>query len=207
MPCPASGARVHKTETRLCGTLDSMAVRVVVGEDSFLVRQGIAQVIETLPDVELAASCDTPARLRTAIEQHRPDVVVTDIRMPPGQSDEGIVLADELRRTHPEMGVVVLSQYQDPEYVMALLASGSAGRAYMLKDHLATPAQLAYAIGAVADGGSWVDPQIVEVLVAERSRIDHSPLRTLTPREHEVLMLVAQGHSNGAIAEELVLTK
>jgi DNA-binding NarL/FixJ family response regulator len=142
-----------------------------------------------------------------AIEEEEPDVVVTDIRMPPTGTDEGIQVARELRTTHPEIGVVVLSQFADPEYVLALLESGSGGRAYLLKERVNDPRELATAIKAVASGGSAVDSKVIEVLVQAHANDATSPLRDLTPREREVLAELAQGKSNGAIAESLVLTK
>jgi DNA-binding NarL/FixJ family response regulator len=127
--------------------------------------------------------------------------------MPPTGTDEGIQVARGLRVTHPEIGVVVLSQFADPGYVLALLESGSAGRAYLLKERVNDPGQVASAIEAVAAGGSAVDAKVIEVLVQAHTNDATSPLRDLTPREHEVLAELAQGKSNGAIAESLVLTK
>ncbi len=136
-----------------------------------------------------------------------PDVVLTDIRMPPTSSDEGIRLAGELRETHPQIGVVVLSQFSDPIYALALLERGSDRRAYLLKERVHNRAELMAAIRAVAEGGSMIDPKIVEALVAARSRAERSPLNELTAREREVLAEIAQGKSNTAIAEALFLTK
>jgi DNA-binding NarL/FixJ family response regulator len=133
--------------------------------------------------------------------------VLTDIRMPPTGTDEGIRLARSLRETHPHIGVVVLSQYAQPGYALALLESGSAGRAYLLKERVGDPGQLVSAIEAVASGGSMVDPKIVEVLVQRQAQVAASPLASLTPREREVLAALAEGNSNAAIAESLVLTK
>jgi DNA-binding NarL/FixJ family response regulator len=140
-------------------------------------------------------------------EQERPDVVVTDIRMPPSETDEGIRLASELRDRHPEIGVVVLSQFADPVYALALLEQGSDGRAYLLKERVHNRAELTAAIHAVAGGGSMIDPKIVEGLVQLRSRTEGSPLDELTARERQVLGEIAQGKSNTAIAESLFLTK
>jgi DNA-binding NarL/FixJ family response regulator len=182
-------------------------VRLVVGEDSYLVQQGIEQVLATMPEIELVAMCETTAQLERTIEAGGVDVVMTDIRMPPGQSDEGIEFAAQLRETNPEIGVIILSQFLEPEYAVRLFEQGAAGRAYLLKERIATPAELRRAITAVSTGGSVTDPKVVEVLVAERRRAERSPLNDLTPRELEVLSLVAEGRSNSAIAGELFLTK
>jgi DNA-binding NarL/FixJ family response regulator len=155
----------------------------------------------------VARACADRDSLLRAIEEDEPDVVLTDIRMPPTGTDEGIQVARELRTTHPEIGVVVLSQFADPEYVLALLESGSGGRAYLLKERVNDPRELAAAINAVASGGSAVDSKVIEVLVQAHANDAASPLRDLTPREREVLAELAQGKSNGAIAESLVLTK
>jgi DNA-binding NarL/FixJ family response regulator len=182
-------------------------LRIVLGEDSFVVRVGIAQVLGALPDVELVAECDRADDVLRAVDASPTDVVLVDVRMPPGYRDEGIQVADELRATRPEVGVVVLSQYLEPEYAVRLFATGSERRAYLLKERLGTPAELHRAIVAVAEGGSAVDPKVVEALVAERARAERSRLRRLTPREQEVLALVAAGMSNASIAGELYLTK
>jgi DNA-binding NarL/FixJ family response regulator len=179
-----------------------MSLRIVLGDDDYLVRQGVASVLATQPDLELVASCGDLGSLREAVRQHRPDVVLTDIRMPPGMADEGIRLATELATTAPAMGVVVLSQYDEPEYVLALLEAGSDRRAYLLKEKISDAGQLAGAVRTVAAGGSVIDPKVVERLVAARSR-GHSPLAWLTPRELEVLAAMARGMSNAAIAAGL----
>jgi DNA-binding NarL/FixJ family response regulator len=184
-----------------------MAIRVVLGEDSLLVREGVRQLLAGNPEVEVVAAAGDMASLREACERELPDVVMTDIRMPPDHSDEGIRLATELRTRHPEMGVVVLSQYADPMYALALLDRGSARRAYLLKERVHNRAELTAAISAVAQGGSMIDPRIVDGLVQARSHADRSPLNQLTAREREVLAEIAQGKSNEAIAESLYLTK
>jgi DNA-binding NarL/FixJ family response regulator len=184
-----------------------VAVRVVVGEDSLFVREGLQQLLAASPSVEVAAVCGDLDALREAIERERPDVVLTDIRMPPTNTEEGIALAAGLRESHPQMGVLVLSQYSDPTYVLSLLESGSDRRGYLLKERVHDRGQLISAIDVVARGGSVIDPKIVEVLVAAKSRAEHSPLVELTPREREVLAQIAEGKSNSAIAESLVLTK
>jgi DNA-binding NarL/FixJ family response regulator len=183
------------------------ALRVVLGEDSYLAREGIVRVLGELEDVALVASCGDLDSLRAAVEAHRPQVVLTDIRMPPTETDEGIRLARELRTTHPDVGVVVLSQYVEPLYALALLEDGSEGRAYLLKERLRDRAELARALHVVAAGGSLVDPRVVDVLLTRVGRQAGSPLDRLSPREHEILALVAEGRSNGAIADELVITK
>ena len=184
-----------------------MAVRVVVAEDSFLVREGLRQLLESSPTVEVVASCADLDTLFEAIEREVPDLVLTDIRMPPTRTDEGIQVASRLRETHPDTGVIILSQYSEPAYVLELLEQGSDGRGYLLKERVRDRGQLVSAIDAVARGGSLIDPKIVEVLVAARSRSEHSPLLQLTSRELEVLAEIAAGKSNNAIADSLVLTK
>ncbi len=183
-----------------------MALTVALAEDSYIVREGIEQVLRGAEGIEVSASCPDMASLLAAVEAEPPDVVLTDIRMPEGE-DAGIQIASTLRRTHPQIGVVVLSQYSEPGYVLRLLDGGSEGRAYLLKERVADRQELTRAIRAVADGGSVIDPKIVEVLVEARVRTEGSPLGEMTPRELEVLAGVAEGKSNAAIAEDLVLTK
>jgi DNA-binding NarL/FixJ family response regulator len=184
-----------------------MPVRVALADDNLLVREGIAQLLAGEPDIDVIASCDDLDSLLEAVEKHRPDVVVTDIRMPPTHTDEGIRLAGLLRDRHPQVGVVVLSNYAEAGFAMALLESGSEGRAYLLKERVHSRTQLASAIHSVAVGGSVMDPKIVEPLVSAKARSERSPLAQLTAREREVLSEIAQGKSNAAIAESLVLTK
>jgi DNA-binding NarL/FixJ family response regulator len=172
-----------------------------------IVREGIRELLGGSPTVEVVATCGDLASLREAIERDQPDVVLTDIRMPPTNTDEGIRLAMDLREEHPEIGVVVLSQYAEPQYVLALLDAGSDRRGYLLKERLSSRGALVSAIDAVARGGAVIDPKIVEVLVEERARAERSPLSELTEREREVLAEIATGKSNSAIAESLVLTK
>jgi DNA-binding NarL/FixJ family response regulator len=181
--------------------------RVVLAEDSFIVREGLREIFAAHDRIEVVAACGDLDSLLAAVEAERPDVVVTDIRMPPTSTDEGIRAAAELRVSHPDVGVVVLSAHDDPAYVLALLESGSAGRAYLLKERIHDRLQLVAAIDAVAAGGSVIDPKVVEVLVAARTAVERSPLADLTPRELEVLAGIAQGQSNTAIADSLVLTK
>ena len=184
-----------------------MPIRLVLAEDSFLVREGLRRLLETQPDLEVAAVCGDLDSLRAAIDDERPDVVVTDIRMPPGGQDEGIQAATALRETHPEVGVVVLSQYASPSYALALLEGGSERRAYLLKERVQDLDHLVAAIHAVAEGGSVIDPKVVEALVAENARVEESPLNELTPRERDVLREMAEGKNNAANAESLFLTE
>jgi DNA-binding NarL/FixJ family response regulator len=181
-------------------------IRVALADDNLLVREGLEQVLAA-ESVEVVASCEDLPTLLEAIDAERPDVVLTDIRMPPSKSDEGIQVAARLRETDPAVGVVVLSQYAEPSYALALLASGSDGRAYLLKERVHDRAQLVSAVEEVARGGSVIDPKVVEVLVAAKARAERSSLAELTPREREVLAEIAQGKSNNAIADSLFLTK
>ena len=187
--------------------LAPVPIRVILGEDSFIVREGLRQVLAGAPQLELEAECGDADALLREIEAKQPDVVLTDIRMPPTHTDEGIRLAAHLRVAYPRIGVVVLSQYADPGYVLELLESGSEGRAYLLKERVHDRGQLVAAIEAVASGESVIDPKIVEVLVAAKARGERSALAELTPRELEVLAAIAEGKSNTAISAALVLTK
>ena len=184
-----------------------MPIRLVLAEDHLLVREGVRRLLETQPDLEVAAVCGDLDSLLAAVEAEQPDVVVTDIRMPPGNTDEGIQAAERLRTTDPDVGVVVLSQYATPSYALALLEGGSAGRSYLLKERVQEPEQLVSAIRAVAEGGSVIDPKVVEALVAENTRGEESPLNQLTPRERDVLREMAAGKSNAAIGESLFLAE
>jgi DNA-binding NarL/FixJ family response regulator len=184
-----------------------VAIRVVLAEDQYLVREGLRRLLESQDDIEVAAVVDDLDSLLAAVDAESPDVVVTDIRMPPGNADEGIQAAARLRETHPNVGVVVLSQYASPTYVLALLEGGSEGRAYLLKERVKDLDQLVGAIGAVAEGGSVMDPKVVDALVAENARSETSPLNDLTPRERDVLREMAEGRNNAAIAEALFLTE
>src|SRR3954451_24977653 len=184
-----------------------MPTRIVVAEDDYLVREAVARVLGESPDFEIVATVADRGTLVATIDERLPDVVVTDIRMPPTLADEGIGVAAVLRETHPDIGVVVLSQHAEPEYVLKLLDGGSARRAYLLKERVRHRGQLIDAVRAVRDGGSFIDPKIVEVLVDGRARMSNSPLAQLTPREVETLAEIAQGKSNEAIAESLFLTK
>ena len=184
-----------------------MAIRLVLAEDHYLVREGVRRLLEAQPGLEVAAVCGDLDSLLEAVDREDPDVVVTDIRMPPGHSDEGIQAAKRLRQTKPDLGVVVLSQYSDPSYALALLDTGSAGRAYLLKERVNDLDHLVAAIRSVSAGGSVIDPKVVEGLVAERARAATSPVSELTAREREVLHKMAEGENNASIAEHLVLTE
>jgi DNA-binding NarL/FixJ family response regulator len=184
-----------------------MEISVVLGEDSLIAREGIRRVLGAIPGVTLAAMCGDLDELVEAVEENDPDVVLTDIRMPPTHTDEGIRFAVELRASRPEIGVVVLSQHAEPLYAAALFEQGSAGRAYLLKDRLKDRAELGRALEEVAQGGSVVDPVIVEQLVTMQRRRADTRLDQLTPRELEILGMIAQGLSNSAIADALVITK
>lgn len=177
-----------------------MPLRVVLAEDNLLVREGVQRLLDAQDDIELVATCGDLDGLLAAVERARPDVVITDIRMPPTGTDEGIRAAERLRTTHPEVGVVVLSQHDDAEYALALLEDGSARRAYLLKERVSHPEQLLAAVREVARGGSVIDPRVVEALVTQRAREAHSPLAELTARERDVLAAIAQGKTNAAIA-------
>jgi len=183
------------------------AIGIVVAEDAYMIREFLLAELDRSPEVDVLAVCTNGRELELAIDAWKPDVVLTDIRMPPSGDDEGVRAADRLRTTHPEMGVVVLSQYAEPAYALALLGEGTAGRAYLLKERIRDRQELIGAIKAVARGGSVIDPYIVDVLISARSRAAGSPLTQLTPRERELLAEIASGKSNGAIADSLVLTK
>jgi DNA-binding NarL/FixJ family response regulator len=184
-----------------------MAIRVVLAEDNYLVREGLGKLIETESDLELVVACADYDSLLAAVNNELPDVVVTDIRMPPTGTDEGIRAAGIIRDEHPEIGVVVLSQYSEPAYALSFLDGGSRGRAYLLKERVSDIGQLAGAIREVASGGSVIDPVVVDALVAARAKPADSPLHRLTPRETEILSEMAQGKNNAAVAATLVLSE
>lgn len=182
-------------------------IHVVIAEDSYVIREFLTATLSAAAEVELVAVCTNGKELQTAIDTWDPDVVLTDIRMPPSGAEEGVRIAASLRETHPEVGVVVLSQYAEPAYAIRLLEHGTGGRAYLLKERIRNKEQLLDAIKAVARGGSVIDPIIVDVLIEARSRAAKSQLSQLTSRERELLAEIAAGKSNSAIAESLVLTK
>jgi DNA-binding NarL/FixJ family response regulator len=182
-------------------------IKVVLAEDNYLVREGVARLLATQPDLDVVATCEDYDSLLAAVEAERPDVVLTDIRMPPTGTDEGIRAAEQIRRTHPETGVVVLSQYSEPAYALGFLERGSERRAYLLKERISDLDQLRRAIVAVHEGGSVIDAKVVDALVASRVRSTESPVARLTPREREVLAEMAQGKNNAGIAAALVLSE
>ena len=184
-----------------------MALRVVFAEDDYLVREGTAALLGEIEDIELVATVSDRDALLAAVAEHRPDAVLTDIRMPPTKSTEGIEAARQIRDEHPETGVVVLSQFAEEEYAYELLRDGAEGLGYLLKERVADIEEVARALRDVADGGSVLDPRVVEGLVARREREARSPLAHLTEREREVLALMAEGKNNAAIAASLHLTQ
>ena len=186
---------------------ESAPLRVIIAEDSYLVREAVGLVLAEGGEVEIVANCASLDELTTAVDQLHPDVVVSDIRMPPTSVDEGIRMAVELRESHPQIGVVIMSQYLETTYVLRLLERGAARRAYLLKDRITDRNQLLRAVETVAEGGSVIDPLVVDELVRAREQSDRSPLEELTPRERDVLARVAEGKSNATIASELYLTK
>jgi DNA-binding NarL/FixJ family response regulator len=184
-----------------------VALRVVFAEDNYLVREGAAALLATADDLELVAIVSDLPELLAAVEELAPDAVLTDIRMPPSHTDEGIRGALQIRRDHPATGVVVLSQYAEGDYAYALLANGTAGLAYLLKERVADLEEVVSALRTVAAGGSVLDPRVVEELVAARRGAEGSPLAQLTDREREVLAQMAQGKNNAGIARSLFLSE
>lgn len=184
-----------------------MAIKVVLAEDSYLMREGLTSLLEALDDVVLVATAEDYDGLLAAVDEHSPDAVITDIRMPPTQSDEGIRAAIEIRAKYPDTGVVVLSQYAEPEYALKLFADGASGRAYLLKERVGDMDTLEKAMTEVTRGGSRIDPEVVDVLVAARIKEEKSQLKRLTPRELEVLAEMAKGLNNAAIAEALFISQ
>jgi DNA-binding NarL/FixJ family response regulator len=186
---------------------DEMPIRVVVAEDNYLVREALMHVLSDADGIEVVATCRDRDSLLQAIDADAPDVVVTDIRMPPSDSDEGLQVADGLRETHPDIGVVVISQFAEPRYSLALLDKGSDRRAYLLKERIQHRGQLVSAIRSVAEGGSVIDAKVIEGLITARGQSGGRPLSDLTSRELEILAFIARGYNNQAIADELFLTK
>jgi DNA-binding NarL/FixJ family response regulator len=182
-------------------------VRVVLAEDNALLRQGVEKLIAHQDGLELAGTAVDLPGLLALVDDVEPDVVVTDIRMPPTGTDEGVQAAAHLREHRPDVGVVVLSQYANPEYALALLADGSARRAYLLKESVAGVDELVRAIRTVAEGGSMVDPAVVDSLVGASAPRRPSDLDRLTTREMETLAEMAQGKNNAAIASSLFLSE
>jgi DNA-binding NarL/FixJ family response regulator len=199
-PVPASDGRCG-------GSLLRVAVRVVVADDNYLLRQGVVGLVDAEPELEVVGVAGSLDELLEVVDRERPDVVITDIRMPPTGTDEGVRAAARIRDSHPAVGVVVLSQYASPSYALGLLEAGSDGRAYLLKDRVGDADDLVDAVRAVAAGGSVIDPKVVEELVSARARVASSPIERLTPREREILGEMAQGKSNAAIAATLILSE
>jgi DNA-binding NarL/FixJ family response regulator len=182
-------------------------VRVVFAEDNYLVREGTAALLSASGEVDLVSVVSTYDELMSAVDRDLPEAVLTDIRMPPTSTTEGIDAARKIRADHSEIGVVVLSQYAEEEYAYELLKDGATGLGYLLKERVADLDELVRALNEVARGGSVLDPKVVEALVARKDRVAHSPLAQLTEREREVLGEMAQGKNNAAIAKSLFLTE
>src|SRR5437016_1578716 len=182
-------------------------LRVVIAEDNYLVREGTRRLLEESAEVEVVAAVGTASELIDAVERLRPQVVLTDIRMPPGHRTEGIEAAHSIRASHPQVGVVVLSQHADEAYAFQLFQAGTAGLAYLLKERVGDLDELLRAVREVVAGRSVVDPLVVEALLAHRARLAQSPLSSLTPRELDVLREMAKGKTNQAIAQALVLSE
>ena len=188
------------------GRVDSERIRLLIAEDDYLVREGARAVVAVDPRIEVLGTASSAPELLELLDDHVPDVVMLDIRMPPSFTTEGIELAHHVRATHPGVGIVVLSQHADPEYALELLKDGSDGVAYLLKERLGDAERLLQAIDEVRSGGSVLDPRIVEALLEAQRRRSASRLAGLTPRELEVLALMASGRGNAAIARELSIT-
>jgi DNA-binding NarL/FixJ family response regulator len=202
-PASGQGARSRRASAQEAPA----PIRVIAADDSYLIREYLTETLTAAPEVDLLAVCSNGVELWAAIDAYEPDVVLTDIRMPPSGGAEGVQIAVRLRESHPRVGVVVLSQYAEPVYALGLLGDGTGGRAYLIKERIRDSRELLGAIEAVARGGSVVDPMIVDVLVQARSRAAKSRLSQLTARERELLAEIASGKSNAAIAESLFLTK
>jgi DNA-binding NarL/FixJ family response regulator len=185
----------------------SAVLRIVFAEDNFLVREGTSALLREVESIDLIELVEDHPALMKAVEQHKPDAVLTDIRMPPTHTNEGIKAAKEIRASYPETGVVVLSQYSEEEYAYELLKDGAEGLGYLLKERVGEVDELVRALREVAGGGSVLDPKVVEGLIAQRRKVENSPLARLTEREREVLENMAQGKNNAGIASALFLSE
>jgi DNA-binding NarL/FixJ family response regulator len=184
-----------------------MGLSVVFADDNYLVREGISALLTEAEGIELVETVTDPASLLRAVAEHRPDAVLTDIRMPPSYTTEGIDAAKRIRADYPQTGVVVLSQYVEEEYAFELLSDGVAGLGYLLKERVSELDELVRALYDVSNGGSALDPRVVEGLLARKSREGRSPLLGLTERELEVLQSMATGRTNSATAKALYMSE
>ena len=184
-----------------------MPLRVVLADDNFLVREGIAALLAEVDAIELVESVGDPQSLLKSVREHQPDAVLTDIRMPPTHTTEGIDAAKQIRAEHPSIGVVVLSQYVEEDYALALLSDGVAGLGYLLKERVSDIAELVRALDDVARGGSALDPKVVEGLMMRKSGEASSPLRGLTDKERTVLEQMASGRTNASISRTLYMSE
>ena len=184
-----------------------MALRVVLADDNYLVREGITALLAEVEEIELVDSVGDPQSLLKSVREHQPDAVLTDIRMPPTHTTEGIDAAKQIRAEHPSIGVVVLSQYVEEEYALALLSDGVAGLGYLLKERVSDVTELVRALDDVARGGSALDPKIVEGLMLRRPDEASSPLRGLTEKELAVLEQMASGRTNASISRTLYMSE
>jgi DNA-binding NarL/FixJ family response regulator len=182
-------------------------IRVVFAEDNYLVREGTAALLQNSGTVDLVGTAESLDELLEQVEAAKPEAVLTDIRMPPTNTTEGIDAAKRIRQEHPNVGVVVLSQYAEEEYAYELLKDGAAGLGYLLKERVSDLDEVVRALNEVSKGGSVLDPKVVEALVSAKEKMAHSPLATVTDREREVLELMAQGKNNASIAKALFLTE
>jgi DNA-binding NarL/FixJ family response regulator len=183
-----------------------MTLRVVFADDNYLVRAGVSALLGEAGEIELVATVDNATALILAVAEHRPDAVLTDIRMPPTHTSEGIDAAKRIRAEYPEIGVVVLSQYVDDDYAFELLENGVAGMGYLLKERVAQRDELVRALQEVSRGGSALDPKVIEALLARKATEATSPLLGLSDREREVLQEMATGSSNATIARNLFMS-
>jgi DNA-binding NarL/FixJ family response regulator len=185
-------------------TVEAMALRVVFADDNYLVREGVTSLLAEIEGIDVVAAAADLDSLMRLVAEDPPDVVLTDIRMPPTNTNEGIMAAKRIRVEHPGVGVVVLSQYVEDDYVFELLADGAAGMGYLLKERVSDIDELGRALKEVARGGSVLDPLVVEALLARKG--SDGPLLGLTDREREVLQVMATGRNNAAIAKSLFMS-